>query len=95
MDKNAGWIKLPENIIDALIQWKFNWWRLYENENPLKAVATTMLLDDQEAKELFENTPMDGIYHGYGDMLESDDVIEAPRIRAKRVLGQSKLYLQR
>jgi len=78
MDKNGGWIKLPENIIDTLIQLKFNWWQLYENEQLLKGVATTMFLDNQEAKELFENTPMDDIYHEYGDLLESVDDISIP-----------------
>lgn len=32
IERNGGWVKLPENIIDVLIQGKFNWWQYYENE---------------------------------------------------------------
>ncbi|WP_026601368.1 hypothetical protein [Methylomonas sp. 11b] len=78
MDKNGGWIKLPEKVIDLLIQWKFNWWQLYEDEQKLKALGATMLLDNQEAKELFENNPKDTIYHVFGDYLEAVDDMPEP-----------------
>lgn len=78
MEKNGGWIKLPENFIDALIQWKVNWWQYYENEQLLKAIASTIFLDNLEARELFETTPKDDIYHGYGDLLESVDDFPIP-----------------
>ncbi len=78
MDKNRGWIKLPENVIDLLIQWKFNWWQLYENEQQLKALGATMLLDSEQAKEFFGNTPKDAIYHEYGNFFEAVDDMPEP-----------------
>ena len=51
MEKNGGWIKPPDYIIDALIQWKVNCWQYYENKQLLKAIAATMFFDNQEAKD--------------------------------------------
>jgi len=86
MDKSNGWIKLPENFIDILIQWKFNWWQYYENEQLLKAIGSTIFLDTDGARELFENTSMDEIYHEYGDFLESVDEIPIPTKAEQKVL---------
>ena len=61
--KSGGWIKLSDDFIDVLIQHKFNWWLYYENEQLLKALGATMFLDNDEARELYENTPRDDLYH--------------------------------
>lgn len=78
IDKNRGWIKLPENIIDFLIQWKFKWWPLYENEQKIKAIGATMLLENDQAKELFEDTPKDDLYQKYGNFFESSNELPIP-----------------
>jgi len=78
IDNHNGWIKLPENLVDMLIQWKFNWWQYYENEKLLKSIGSTLLLNNDEARELFENTSMDEIYKEYGDLLDSVDEITLP-----------------
>jgi len=78
IDKNNGWIKLPDSWVDMLIQLKFNWWEYYENEQLLKAIGSTLFLDNAEARELYENTSMDKIYQEYGDLLESVDDMTLP-----------------
>lgn len=78
IDNHNGWIKFPENWVNMLIEWKFNWWQYYENEKLLKALGSTIFYDNDESRVLFQNNSKDEIYQDYGDLLGSVGEIQLP-----------------
>ena len=78
MEKGGGWLKIPAEYIDRLIELRINWWQYYENEKLLQAIGATMLLNREEAIEFHKQGKLDILWMNYAEFLQSPESIEQP-----------------